>query len=684
MEHRLETAPSSGSAGLPLVSVIIPVRNGKDYIQEALDSVFAQDYAAVEILVIDDGSTDFEYATLGLQDRRIHVIRLEGRGVSHARNTGMRLANGDYFAFLDADDVWFPGKLKAQIGYFERHPQVGLVFGGFIRWPGDSVGKFVPASELWSDCSHLRDAEPARSGWLYTRLLQGLLVGMNTAVIRKSIQRSVGEFNESMRIGEDYDFWLRTAQVTEMHALAGPVALYRIHSSSAMHRLDADNHLARLLDSAHARWGLRNPDGTSLSAREFKQRLARTHFSHGYAHYWGGDPAVACQSFAKSFMGGSRRTRSLVYCGLSALKSGQRRLKPSAHIKPPAASAAKAGRGRADGLALPDLSTPVWARLVSATLCRSLSGPAARSLTIFTFHKVPDEADAFESEFTAQRFARLIEILVQNFHILPLEEGIARLQKNDLPPFAVALSFDDGYPNWFDGVIPVLERHAIPATFFISTCQLEGHALWFERLYAIERATKDDRAVLLAPFRQNGLAAGGMSDLEGEALLQTVKYLPTAQRDGVIGACEEALGLKANTALFTAADVGRLRAKGFTIGAHTVNHPILASCSKAEAQTEITRSREMLTEVLREPINLFSYPNGVPGKDIRPDHVRIVQDAGFRGAVTTAMGAATHATSIFQLPRFDPWARTRQRLLLQYLMIQNRRFPLIAEQPIAR
>lgn len=298
---------------LPLVSVIIPVRNCRDYIHEAIDSVLGQNYDNLEIIVIDDGSEDYRYSELQNLDKRIAVHRLPGMGVSHARNVAMSLAKGKYYAFLDADDVWFPGKLIAQVNYCEANPRVGCVFGDFKKWERDTFGQFPPSSLLATDCHALTENEPSHSGWIYTRLLMGQLVGMNTAIIRREVFQRLGGFDESMRIGEDYQFWLKVSRAFEMHALAGTVALYRIHESSAMGRLDNLNHLAIMLKTAVARWGLSNPDGTHLDQGQFNTRLAATEFGHGYNHFWRGSAVVAFYSLFNALRGGFRRRRSLEY-----------------------------------------------------------------------------------------------------------------------------------------------------------------------------------------------------------------------------------------------------------------------------------------------------------------------------------------------------------------------------------
>ena len=300
-------------SGLPVVSVVIPVKNGWPFLDEAIGSVLSQDFRDFELILVDDGSRDDNYDRFSLLDDRIRVFHLTGEGVSKARNLGLQHARGRFIAFLDADDVWFPGKLTAQVRYLESHPHVWVVFGGFCKWVAAPDGVFPAAASLAKDCSGIVDASPERSGWLYTRLLGGLLVGMNTAVIRREVYESIGGFNESMRQGEDYDFWLKASRLAEMHSLAGNVALYRIHSASAMHRHSTQNHLATLLVAARVRWGLTNPDGTEISEKDFKRRLCKVEFDHGYTHFWYGSRRVARRSFWFCVKGLYRPFRSFAY-----------------------------------------------------------------------------------------------------------------------------------------------------------------------------------------------------------------------------------------------------------------------------------------------------------------------------------------------------------------------------------
>jgi len=111
----------------------------------------------------------------------------------------------------------------------------------------------------------------------------------------------------------------------------------------------------------------------------------------------------------------------------------------------------------------------------------------------------------------------------------------------------------------------------------------------------------------------------------------------------------------------------RLRASGMEVGAHTVTHPILARVDPARAEREIRESKRRLEAIAGSAVMLFAYPNGRPGRDYLPEHVRMVREAGFEGAVTTAHGVANAASDPFQLPRFTPWDKTPGRFVLRLM-----------------
>ena len=117
--------------------------------------------------------------------------------------------------------------------------------------------------------------------------------------------------------------------------------------------------------------------------------------------------------------------------------------------------------------------------------------------------------------------------------------------------------------------------------------------------------------------------------------------------------------------------VRELHAAGMEVGAHTVTHPILLNTAPDAARHEIVESGRRLAEILRQPIDLFAYPNGKPSVDYSAEHVAMVRDAGYATAVSTGWGVATAQSDRFQLPRFTPWDRTPGRFALR--LIRNMR-----------
>jgi peptidoglycan/xylan/chitin deacetylase (PgdA/CDA1 family) len=293
---------------------------------------------------------------------------------------------------------------------------------------------------------------------------------------------------------------------------------------------------------------------------------------------------------------------------------------------------------------------------------------AQHKLSVFLFHKVPNVPDQLRpNEMDIQRFQRVMDFLKCNFCVLPLSEAIEKLKSSRLPPGCAAITFDDGYPEWRQGVIPVLEAMSLPATFFITTNQFLGHPMWHERLAnVVKHCSKpmlDTTAFRLPPV--------AMQNLEQRiAALYTLdfhfKYLPPAIQNMFLDQLEAQVGVsKKEVATMSQSDLKDISHRGFEIGAHTHDHPILSLCGTKKARDEIGRSREILESIIQARVKSFAYPNGRPGIDFSYKHIQMIQDAGYGYAVTTQWGTATSLTSQYQIPRFTPWGPSKLKMTLQ-------------------
>ncbi len=237
---------------LPLVSVIIPTYNRREYVQEAIDSVLAQTYRDFEIIVIDDGSTDGtgEALTARYGDQ-IRYIWQKNAGESAARNLGIDIARGQYVAFLDSDDLWLPNKLVKQIVVLRQNSQVGLVYSYVYQI--DREGRRLPGAPLGESTA---DVQP-----VFENLVQSCIFAPGTVVARKDCLQQVEGFDLTIQYGEDWDLWLRLSLVTEFSAVREPLAEIRVHQGGQwrfpnLNTVDRmlDDHL-RLLRRAFLLWG---------------------------------------------------------------------------------------------------------------------------------------------------------------------------------------------------------------------------------------------------------------------------------------------------------------------------------------------------------------------------------------------------------------------------------------------
>ncbi|MCZ6674787.1 MAG: glycosyltransferase [Verrucomicrobia bacterium] len=216
-------------ANKPKVSVIIPTYNCGLYIGEAIRSVFGQTYANHETIVVDDGSTDDTQAMLAPYRERITYLYQENQGVVAARNLGIRQARGEVIAFLDSDDVWNPTKLLLQIEAFAQYTKAGFSFTNYLEFDEAGVikqSRFDERVHRWLDENGDGGTELV-CGWIYRELLQGNYMHTSSVLVKSDVLEEVGLFDESFKVCQDHDLWLRIAQKFRVVCVNRVVCGYR-------------------------------------------------------------------------------------------------------------------------------------------------------------------------------------------------------------------------------------------------------------------------------------------------------------------------------------------------------------------------------------------------------------------------------------------------------------------------
>jgi len=204
---------------LPLVSIIIPCYNQGRYLGDAIESVLRQSYRRLEIIVVDDGSTD-DSSQVARKYSDVKLIRQENRGLSRARNAGLEASRGDYLVFLDADDRLLPGAIQAGANCLDYRPDCAFVYGRYRLIKPDGV----PMSSSQGRCPK---EEP------FLDMLRSNYIGMHATVMyRRTVFDSVEWFDASITACEDYDLYLRITRNFPIYCYGKLVAEYRQHNSN--------------------------------------------------------------------------------------------------------------------------------------------------------------------------------------------------------------------------------------------------------------------------------------------------------------------------------------------------------------------------------------------------------------------------------------------------------------------
>jgi len=283
---------------MPAVSVIIPAYNSERYIQETLDSVLAQTWKDLEVVVVDDGSTDSTCEIVRACGEPVRLVEQANAGPSPARNHGIREARGEFVAFVDSDDLWTPDKLERQMALFDGEGKVGLVYCRGQRIDGE--GNRLPTTPM---------EKPV--GDVFLPLLYRNHCPTSGVVVRKACLDRCGVFPEDMVWAEDWHLWLRIARHYAFQAVQEPLVLHRMHGSALTEQQENAYAGARQVLTG----ALADDDGPDAHTAR-KRGLHRLDRDHGLGLMAIGETRAARQAFRRALATGALDVH--VWAGLFA------------------------------------------------------------------------------------------------------------------------------------------------------------------------------------------------------------------------------------------------------------------------------------------------------------------------------------------------------------------------------
>ncbi|MAT92304.1 MAG: carbohydrate esterase family protein [Halioglobus sp.] len=310
----------------------------------------------------------------------------------------------------------------------------------------------------------------------------------------------------------------------------------------------------------------------------------------------------------------------------------------------------------------------------------ALNTAGRQRLAILIYHRVVPAPDELRpGEPTVDEFDWQMRLLRDHFNPLSLAEGVQRLREGSLPPRAVCVTFDDGYADNERYAMTVLRRYGVPATVFVSTGFLNGGRMFndtvIETVRTLDEPTLDLRDLELGV---HSLATTQQRLAAIAEVLTAVRYMEPQERDARVAAIAALSRVPHEHLMMTDEQVRNLARNQVTVGAHTVNHPMLASVAGEDARREISDGKRYLENLLQQDVDYFAYPNGKPSTDYRLEHRDMVQALGFRAAVSTHWGVGCGDSDPYQLPRFTPWDRRPMRFALRLLLSYRRVDPLVS------
>jgi peptidoglycan/xylan/chitin deacetylase (PgdA/CDA1 family) len=296
-----------------------------------------------------------------------------------------------------------------------------------------------------------------------------------------------------------------------------------------------------------------------------------------------------------------------------------------------------------------------------------------RRFQILAYHRVLPAADPFAiGAVTKAEFAAQLKVLRSCFRVVSPDRLVEELDAGGPPPGTVCITFEDGYRDNHDHAWPLLREFGLPATCFVSTGFIGTmRAPWHDTvLQAFKRSRKDRFDFPSAGFANESMEGPAARAAVAMRVLRWLKKHAPRERDAYIAEIERACGVPSGQderLMLDWDEVRALHAGGFTIGAHTVDHPILSRLTEQEMEREIAGSRDAIEAQLQAPARHFAYPNGQPG-DFDERSIAIVRKLGFASAVTTVAGVNDAGTPRYEWMRRQPWDPTGNAFFVRMLI----------------
>ncbi|MFZ3408770.1 glycosyltransferase family 2 protein [Vibrio chagasii] len=289
------------------VSVVIPTYNCLDYLPKAIGSVLKQTHQDIELIIIDDNSNDGTSTYLAsIQDHRIVKLSTLGVGAPQARNLGIEKAEGEFIAFLDADDFWFPEKIERQLEFHQRYPEMAMSFTNYEHLTED-YEVIVDCFSYWSQFQNRQEQFINIENPLEF-IIENNVIGTSTVMVKADVFSQTDSFNADIKYGEDWELWLRMSENHQIGVLNSVEVGYLMRATSVTQTEDLKLRNLASIETILQRYQ-NNSQRWNLPQSSFK--VAKARILEGYADYYRGlqqNRQAIVYSFRSLVMAPQKRT----------------------------------------------------------------------------------------------------------------------------------------------------------------------------------------------------------------------------------------------------------------------------------------------------------------------------------------------------------------------------------------